>query len=261
MWIVKSGSNESNHWFHACLFDKKTANSTHSFPFAHILFAAASLIQQRFVQIPHVVLLPIVHRVRHLPHLQDIVVRHRRQRPLPLRLTSPRLSHVRIPRQIVHLRRVSPVNEQQLRRPVLRLLRRLLLADLPSTPLLAPTFSRSHTIMRRSSPAVASTLPRIGAHSPAKTAPVCPSSTWYGNARFRSSHSATVVSELAVTNSCGTRGLNRTTLHSFPCTRVLPLIVETGETARRARLAGDRRDRGSRRLRPQRAADSPRGAS
>lgn len=175
----------------------------------------SSSIQQRLVQIPHIILLPIVHRIRHLPHLQDIIVRHRRQRPVPLRLTLPSLLHVRIPRQIVHLRRMSSMNEQQLRRSVLRFLRRLLLSDLLSTPLSPPTRSRSHTITRRSSPAVASTFPRIGDHSPANTAPVWPSNTWYGNRKFRSSHSFTDVSELAVTNNRGKCGLYRTTLQSF----------------------------------------------
>lgn len=114
------------------------------------------LIQQRLVQIPHIILLPIVHRIRHLPHLQDVIVRHRRQRPVPLRLTLPPLLHVRIPRQIVYLRRMPSMNEQQLRRSVLRLLRRLLLSDLLSTPphrLPAPDPTRSHADPAPPSPA------------------------------------------------------------------------------------------------------------
>ena len=176
-----------------CLFNKPFA--IHPIHIKSLPFLS-SLIQQCLVQIPHIILLSIVHRIRHLPHLQDIIVRHRRQRPVPLLLTLLLLSHVRIPRQIVHLRRVSSSS---------------------------PTRSRSHTITRRSSPAVASTFPRIGDHSPANTAPVCPSSTWYGNLKFRSSHSFTDVSELAVTNNRGKCGLNRTTLQSFAWTGVLPI--------------------------------------
>ena len=203
-----------------CLFNKPFA--IHPIHIKSLPFLS-SLIQQCLVQIPHIILLSIVHRIRHLPHLQDIIVRHRRQRPVPLLLTLLLLSHVRIPRQIVHLRRVSSMDEQELRRSVLRLLRRLLLPDLLSSPRSSPTRSRSHTITRRSSPAVASTFPRIGDHSPANTAPVCPSSTWYGNLKFRSSHSFTDVSELAVTNNRGKCGLNRTTLQSFAWTGVLPI--------------------------------------
>ena len=75
------------------------------------------------------------------------------------------------------------------------------------TPLSPPTRSKSHTITRRSCPVVASTLPHVGFHAPANTAPVCPSNSCTGNPKFRSSHSFTDPSEPAVMNNRGKWGL------------------------------------------------------
>ena len=62
--------------------------------------------------------------LRHRPHLQDVVLRHRRDHPRV----------VGVPRKVGHLGRVPAVDEEQLGRAVLRVVGRLLLADLAQVP-------------------------------------------------------------------------------------------------------------------------------
>ena len=50
---------------------------------------ASLLIQQIVIQVLLAVLLVVVNRLRHLPHMQHVVVGDRRKRPRVLRITSP----------------------------------------------------------------------------------------------------------------------------------------------------------------------------
>mmetsp|Transcript_2389 Transcript_2389/g.16055 ORF Transcript_2389/g.16055 Transcript_2389/m.16055 type:complete len:206 (-) Transcript_2389:777-1394(-) len=77
----------------------------------------------------------VVDVLGHAPDLEDVVLRHRRHHPIV----------VLVPRKVRDLRSVTAVNEQQLRRTVLGVLGRLLLADSAQVPNHQPAICTART--------------------------------------------------------------------------------------------------------------------